>query len=83
MSKIDAIKHHLHDVIDQIDDESVLTQILGQVSSEVNKESAAFWDDLNPEEKAEIMEAYEESKDPANLVSHEEVKRNYEQWLTK
>lgn len=83
MSQLEAIRHQFHDLIDQVDDETVLARYLGAISSEVKGESTDFWDDLTPEEQAEILEGYEESKDPANWISHDEVKRKYEQWLTK
>ena len=83
MSQLEAIKHQFHDLIDRIDDETVLTRYLGTISSEIKGETTDLWNDLAPEEQAEILEAYEESKDPANLISHQEVMRKYDKWLTK
>jgi hypothetical protein len=80
MSQLEAIKHEFHNLID---DETVLTRYFGTISSEVKGEIANSWGDISAEEQAEILEAYEESKDPANLISHEEVMRNYDKWLTK
>ena len=83
MSQLEAIKHQFHDLIDQMDDEKVLNHYFGIITAEVKGEATDFWDDVTPEEQAEILEAYEESKDPKNWISHEEVKRKYEKWLTK
>ncbi len=83
MSQLEAIKHQFHDLIDQVDDETILSRYLGAISSEVNGETTDLWKDVTPEEKAEILEAYEESKDTTNWISHEDVKRKYEKWLTK
>ena len=83
MSQLEAIKHQFHDTIDRIDDENVLVHYLKAITSEIKKETPGRWDNITPEEQAEILEGYEESKDPANLISHEEVMRKYEKWLTK
>ena len=79
MSQLELLKNELHQLIDRVDDEAMLTRLLGAISSEVGD----WWDGVSAEEKAEILEAYEESKNPANLVSHEEVKQRYAKWLTK
>lgn len=83
MSQLEAIKHQFHDLIDRIDDETLLTRYLGTISSEVKGETANSWSGITAEEQSEILEAYVESKDPSNLISHEEVMRNYDKWLTK
>lgn len=83
MSQLEAIKQQFHNLIDQVDDENVLTRYLGAISSEVNGESADFWNDLSPEEQADILEAYKESEDESNLISNEVVKQRYAKWLTK
>lgn len=83
MSQLEAIKHQLHDKIDQIDDENVLVHYLKVISSEIKGEATDFWDDLAPEEQAEILEAYEESEDESNLIPNEVVRQRYAKWLTK
>ena len=77
MSQLEAIKHQFHDLIDQVDDEAILARHLGEISIEVKGESTDFWDDLTPEEQADVLEAYEESKDEKNLIPHEVVKQRY------
>ena len=42
-----------------------------------------WWDELNPEEQAELELAIQESFDEANLVSNEEVFKKYEAWMIK
>lgn len=82
MSQLEAIKYQFHHIIDQVDNETVLTRYLGAIYSEV-KGTTDFWSGVAPEEKTQILEAYEESKNSANWISHEEVKRKYNKWLTK
>ena len=36
---------------------------------------------LTPEEQEELLLSYEESFDPKNLISHEEVKAQHSKWL--
>lgn len=40
-----------------------------------------WWDELSPEEQAELELAIQESFDEANLVSNEEVFKKYEAWI--
>ena len=37
--------------------------------------SGELWEGLSPDEKEELMLAYKESFDPAQLVPHEQVKK--------
>lgn len=38
---------------------------------------------LSPEQKAELMIAYDESFDENNLLSHEAIKAQHEKWLSE
>ena len=38
---------------------------------------------LTNEEKIYVIRAYEESRDPKNLISHEIVKAQFSKWLSK
>lgn len=83
MSQLETIKQQFHSLIDQVDDETVLARHLGEISVEVNIESKDFWDELSSKEQADILEAYEESKNEKNLIPNEVVKQRYATWLTK
>ena len=83
MSHLEVIKDQFHDLIDRVQDEAVLVRYLGAIALEVGNVTADSWEDVSPEEKVEILEAYEESKDPTNRISHEDMKRKYAKWLTK
>ncbi len=83
MSQLEEIKHRFHDLIDQVDDEKALSHYFEIVTSEIKGDATDFWDDIIPEEQTEILEAYEDSKDPKNWITHEEVKHKYEKWLSK
>ena len=66
MSQLEVIKHQFHDLIDRIDDESVLTHYLGALYLEVR--DTTEWPTVTSEEKDKILKAYEESKDFANWI---------------
>ena len=55
--------------------------ILKKALSEGRTPEQDWWDDLSPEEQAELELAIQESFDEANLVSNEEVFRKYEAWI--
>lgn len=80
MSQLEAIKHQFHSLIDQVDDETVLARHFGAITSEIKGESADFWDDLTPEEQAEILEACDQADDPSKLISHEEAIKRHAPW---
>lgn len=80
MSQLEAIRHQFHDLIDQVDDESVLARYLGAISSEVKGETTDLWDDLMPEEQADILEAIRQTDDSSKVISHEEAIKRHAPW---
>jgi len=40
-----------------------------------------LWNKLTPEQQEEILLSLDESNDPNNLISNEEVKKNHKKWL--
>lgn len=83
MSQLELIKHELHQLIDRVDDEAVLARYLGAISSEVSGEVPDFWNDLSPQEQADILDGYEESNDETKLIPQDVIKQRYAQWLSK
>ena len=80
---ITEIRSQFHTLIDEVDNPQLLERFM-----EILRESAApkkgkIWDTLSEEGKRGVMEAYEQSKDKANLVSNEEVMKKYSKWLKK
>jgi hypothetical protein len=80
MSHLEVIKDQFHDLIDRVEDEAVLVRYLGAISSEINGEPADSWDDLTPKQQEGIMEAIEQTKDPAKLITHEEAIKRHAPW---
>ena len=79
MSQLELIKNELHQLIDRVDDEAVLSRLLGTMATEVEKEPADFWDELTPAQQADAMEGYAESEDEANLIPNELLKQQLAQ----
>ena len=76
-------KEEFHRFIDTIDDEDKLKGYLRFVQLLNKQETGALWKSLNAAEQEALLMAYDESFDPANLVPHDEVKKQYAKWLRK
>ncbi len=75
-----SIKEDFHHLIDIIEDEQVLNGYYQLIKLNTG-EYGQLWNNLTEEQKAELLIAYDESFDPRNLISHEEVKKQHEKWL--
>ena len=76
-------KDDFHNLIEKIEDEEVLKGYFKLIQRLNNNQTGELWDSLSPEEKDELLLSYEESLDPNNLISHEEVKKQHDKWLRK
>lgn len=76
-------KDDFHNLIEKIEDEEVLKGYFKLIQRLNNHQTGELWDSLSPEEKDELLLSYEESLDPNNLISHEEVKKQHDKWLRK
>lgn len=72
-------------MINKVQDKSALERLYRIISEFVfqNLDDTDIWDLLSPQQRAEIEQAFAESLDPNNLVSHEEMMKKYEKWLVK
>jgi hypothetical protein len=77
------IKTSLHKLIDSIDDETQLTKAyqLIETISTVN-EDGALWAKLTSKEQEELLDIEKESRNPGNLIDHEEMMKKYRRWLS-
>jgi hypothetical protein len=76
-------KEAFHKLIDKIDNERILKGYFELIQRLNNNQTGKLWDSLSSEEKDELLVSYEESLDPKNLVSHEDVKGQHYKWLKK
>lgn len=77
------IKDDFHNLIEEIEDEAVLKGYFKLIQRLNNNQTGELWDSLSAEEKDELLLSFEESFDPKNLISHEEVKKQHGKWLGK
>ena len=67
------LKSNLHKIVDQIEDERLLRAIYSFLKLRENSEDGRIWNSLTEEQKKEVMLAYDESEDEANLIEDKEV----------
>lgn len=79
--KLTELKSEFHELIDQINDPELLSQFYDAISLSIKQDSS--WKLLSVERQQEILKAYEESEDDANLISFQELKSKYEKWPLK
>ena len=76
-----SIKQKLHDLIDQIENEQFLKQVYKLINSKSPVTNGKLWVQLTSDQQNEILLSLEESNDPKNLISNDEVKSNHKKWL--
>ncbi len=76
-----SIKQKLHELIDAIDNESILNQVYELISKKSTSKENDLWSKLSIEQQKEVLLSLEESEEPYNLTSHEDVKKNHKKWL--
>lgn len=77
------IKDDFHHLIDEINDEQLLQAYYKLIQTLKGNQPGKLLNKLSDLEKEELILAYDESFDEANLVSHELVKKQHEKWLKK
>ena len=76
-----SIKEKLHNLIEKIENESVLNQIYELLYKKNSSNEGDIWGKLTLEQQNEIMQSLEESANPDNLITNDEVKRIHTKWL--
>lgn len=76
-------KEDFHKLIDEIKDEVVLKNYFELIKRLNNSQTSELWKKLNLEEQQELLLSYEESFNPNNLISHDQVKKQHGKWLEK
>ncbi len=80
MSTIE-LKKDFHNLIDSIDNENLLSKFYDLFKKRITSKEGQLWTRLSIENQEELLLAFEESKDPNNLISHEKMKKKHEKWL--
>ena len=67
------LKSNLHQIVDRIDDDRLLRAIFSFLKERENSADSRIWDSLTDEQKKEVLLAYDESEDEANLIEDKDV----------
>ena len=76
--KLEELKSDFHDLIDQINDPELLLQFYDALNHSKQLENS-LWQSLSPEMQKEVLDAYNESEDDANLISLQDIKSKYKE----
>ncbi len=77
------IKDNIHTLIDKIDNRELLEIFYEPLNSRVWKREGQLLEDLTPEQKKELYEAYDESIDESTLINLKDLKVKHFKWFGK
>ena len=78
------LRLNFHHLIDEIENEKILTQFYDLLKTFKRKnDKKDFWDLFSKKQKLELELAWEESEKEENLVSHDEIMKEAKKWLKK
>ncbi len=75
------LKKDFHNLIDSIDNENLLSDFYILIKERLSVKDGKLWKGLTKKEQEELDLAFEESKKPENLISHEEMRKKHEKWF--
>ena len=75
------LKNNFHQLIDSIENENLLQKFYELMLRNRSIRDGTLWAKLTQDEVDELLLANEESNDQQNLISHDEMKKKYAQWL--
>ncbi len=83
IGKVMKTKEKFHKLIDRIEVEKLLDAYFELFQRLNLNETGKIWDSLTDDERDELLISYEESKDPKNLLNHDDVKKQHRKWLKR
>ena len=75
------LKNNFHHLIDSIENENLLQEFYELMLRKRSSKDGRLWAMLSKDEIEELLLANEESENPDNLISHEDMKKKYSKWL--
>jgi hypothetical protein len=75
------LKQSFHHLIDSIDNENLLINFYDLIKKRSSAKEGQLWNKLTNQEQKELILSLEESKNPENLIDHEEMKLKHKKWL--
>jgi hypothetical protein len=81
------MKVEILEIVANTKDQNTVTRIFEKVHEALEEDTenieSDWWDDLTATQQARLETSIEESYDPKNWVSHEDVMKKYEKWFKK
>lgn len=81
------MKVEILEIIANTKDQNTVSRIFNKVhealDEEINTDEQDWWDELTPAQQIHLKKSIEESYDPANWISHDEVMKKYKKWFRK
>lgn len=77
------LKGGILDMVSRIEDRETLEVFYEKAKEFLLSSDESFAPDLQPGQRTELLLAIEESQDEAELMEHEEVRKQHAQWLEK
>jgi hypothetical protein len=75
------LRKNFHNLIDSINNESILTKFYSIMARMNERDDGKLWGKLTLDEQEELIRADIESRDPSNLIPHEEIQEKHKKWL--
>ncbi len=75
------LKNSFHHLIDSIENESLLQKFYELMLRKKTAKDGAIWGRLSDEEITELLAADQDSNDPSNLISHNDLRKKHSKWL--
>lgn len=75
------LKQNFHHLIDSIDNEKLLINFYELIKSRSSAKEGQLWNRLSVLEQEELLLSLDESKNPENLISHDEMMKKHKKWL--
>jgi hypothetical protein len=81
------MKVEILEIVANTKDQNTVTRIFEKVHEALEEENEEnendWWDDLTPSQQLRLQTSIDESYDPKNWISHEDVMKKYEKWFKK
>jgi hypothetical protein len=76
-----ALKKKFHILIDSIENENLLLTFYELIKMRSSSKEGQLWNRLTQKEQDELLMSLEESGNPENLISHDEMIKKHKKWL--
>ncbi len=67
------IRSNLHKIVDRIENEHLLSTIYSFLKQREESKGGELWNSLSKDQKAQVLNAFDESEDDNNLVDDSDV----------